>query len=127
MSTRPLASWAGLRRTCTVAQLSRGRSRRQIWAHHHRRLGAGCASGHLREEAHALAKRPRLDLEEGAGVARLPALEGILLDLVDDGAAGLASRCWNVLRPVAGDFEGEAVPHGLAEFHQLAAPVARSD
>ena len=32
MSTRPLASWAGLRRTCTVVQLSRGRSRRQICA-----------------------------------------------------------------------------------------------
>src|SRR5437868_867032 len=38
-------------------------------AHHHRRVGAGCAGGHLREEAHALAERPRLDLEEGAGAA----------------------------------------------------------
>jgi hypothetical protein len=28
---RPLASWAGLRRTCTVVQISRGRSRRQIF------------------------------------------------------------------------------------------------
>src|SRR5205807_1005568 len=88
--------------------------------HHHGRLGTGCAGGHLREEAHVIAERPRLDLEEGAGIARLPALEGILLDLVDDGAAGLASRRRNVLRPVASDLEGEAVPHGLAEFHQLA-------
>src|SRR5436190_1175906 len=38
---------------------------------------------------------------------------------MDDGAAKLASRCRNVLRPVTGDLEGEAVPHGLAEFHQL--------
>src|SRR5204862_4518988 len=30
MSTRPLESWAGLRRTCTVVQISRGSSRRQI-------------------------------------------------------------------------------------------------
>src|SRR5204863_8038411 len=89
-------------------------------AHHHRRLGAGCAGGHLREEAHALAERPRLDLEEGAGVARLPAHEGILLDLMDDGAAGLASRRRNVLRPVTGDLEGKAVPHRLAKVHQLA-------
>jgi hypothetical protein len=29
MSTRPLASWAGLRRTCTVVQVSCGKSRRQ--------------------------------------------------------------------------------------------------
>src|SRR6202030_1679062 len=55
-------------------------------AHHHRRLRAGCTGGHLREEADPLAERPRLDLEEGAGVARLPALQGILLDLVDDRA-----------------------------------------
>src|SRR5262249_55102970 len=89
-------------------------------AHHHRRLGAGCAGGYLREEAHALAERPRLDLEEGTGVTRLSAHEGILLDLVDDRAAGLASRRRNVLRPVTGDLEGEAVPHGLAKFHQLA-------
>src|SRR6516165_4710093 len=79
---------------------------------YHRRVRAGCAGGHLREEVHALAERSRLDLEEGAGVARLPALEGILLDLMDDGAAELASRRRNILRPVAGDFEGEAVPHG---------------
>src|SRR5271166_1995357 len=91
-----------------------------LCAHHHRRLGAGCAGGHLREEAHALAERPRLDLEEGAGVARLPALEGILLDLVDDRAARLASRRRNVLRPVTGDLERKTVPYGLAEFHQLA-------
>src|SRR5207248_8504762 len=52
--------------------------------------------------------------------ARLPALKGILLDLVDDGAAELASRRRNIPRPVTGDLEGEAVPHGLAEFHQLA-------
>src|SRR6516225_11900680 len=32
MSTWPLASWAGLRRTCTVVQVSRGSSRRQICA-----------------------------------------------------------------------------------------------
>jgi len=50
----------------------------------------------------------------------VPTLEGILLDLVDDGAARRASRRQKVLRPVAGDLEGEAVPHGLAEFHQLA-------
>src|SRR5438477_11150818 len=31
MSTRPLESWAGLRRTCTVVQISRGSSRRQIF------------------------------------------------------------------------------------------------
>src|SRR5438874_3544261 len=72
-------------------------------AHHHGWLGAGCAGGHLREEAHALAERPRLNLEEGAGIARLPSLEGILLDLVDDGAARLTSRRRNVLRPVTGD------------------------
>src|SRR5204862_1186001 len=58
--------------------------------------------------------------EEGAGVTRLPAPEGILLDLVDDRAAKLASRRRNILRPVTGDLEREAVPHGLAEFHQLA-------
>src|SRR6516225_8029902 len=34
-------------------------------ARHHRRWGARCAGGHLREETHALAERPRLDLEEG--------------------------------------------------------------
>ena len=39
---------------------------------------------------------------------------------MNDGAAELASRCRNVLRPIAGDFEGETVPDGLAEFHQLA-------
>src|SRR5438132_3246324 len=88
--------------------------------HHHGRLGTGCAGGHLREEAHVIAERPRLDFEEGAGVARLPALEGILLDLADDGAAGLASRGRNILRPVASDLEREAVPHELIEFHQLA-------
>src|SRR3984893_14945828 len=66
---------------------------------HHRRHGAGRAGGHLREEPHVIAERPRLDFEEGAGVARLPALEGILLDLVDHGAAGLASPRRNVLRP----------------------------
>src|SRR5438270_280469 len=62
--------------------------------------GARCAGGHLREETHALAERPRLDLEEGAGVARLPNLERILLDLVDDRPAGLPSRNRNVPRPV---------------------------
>src|SRR5436305_5737478 len=31
MSTRPLESWAGLRRTCTVVQISLGSSRRQIF------------------------------------------------------------------------------------------------
>src|SRR6516165_943522 len=39
---------------------------------------------------------------------------------MDDGAAGLAPRRRNILRPVAGDFEGETVPDGLAEFHQRA-------
>jgi hypothetical protein len=48
------------------------------------RQGTGCASGHLREEAHVIAERPRLDLEKGAGVAGLPVLEGVLLDLVDE-------------------------------------------
>src|SRR5205085_7611063 len=91
-----------------------------LGACYHRRLSAGCARGHLREEAHALAERPRLDLEKGAGVARLPAIEGILFDLVNDRAAELASRRRNVPRPVTGDLEREAVPHGLAEFHQLA-------
>src|SRR3984893_12642687 len=33
--------------------------------HHHGRLGTGCAGGHLREEAHVIAERPRLDFEEG--------------------------------------------------------------
>src|SRR5437762_13868877 len=56
--------------------------------------------------------RPSI-LEEGAGVTRLSAPEGILLDLVDDRAAALASRRRNILRPVTGDLEGEAVPHGL--------------
>src|SRR4029077_14870172 len=84
---------------------------------YHRRPVARCAGGHLREETHALAERPRLDLEEGAGVARLPVLEGILLDLVDDRAAGLASRYRKVARPVTSDLEGEAVPYELAEFH----------
>ena len=35
-------------------------------------------------------------------------------------AAGLASYGRNVLRPVASDLEGEAVPYGLTEFYQLA-------
>jgi len=89
-------------------------------ARHHRRWGARCPRGHLREKTHALAERPRLDLEEGAGVARLPVLKGILLDLVDDGAAELASHDRNVMRPVATDLEAEAVPHEFTEFHQLA-------
>jgi len=43
MSTRPsLALWAGLRRTRTVVQLSRGRSPADLRARHHRRLGARC-------------------------------------------------------------------------------------
>jgi hypothetical protein len=82
--------------------LSREVAPADLRAHHHRRPGAGCAGGHLREEAHALAERPRLDLEERTGVARLPVLERILLDLMDDGAAELASRRRNVLRPVTG-------------------------
>src|SRR4051794_26998351 len=80
---------------------------------------ARCAGGHLREETHALPERPRLDLEEGAGVARLPNLKRILLDLVDHRPAGLPSRNRNVLRPVAGGLEGKPVPDGLTEFHQL--------
>src|ERR1700736_6538322 len=40
-----------------------------LGAHHHGRLGARCAGGYLRAEAHVLAERPRLDLEERAGVA----------------------------------------------------------
>jgi hypothetical protein len=87
--------------------------------HHHRRPGARCTGGHLREETHALAEWSRFDLEEGAGVARLPVLEGILLDLVDDGAAELASHDRNVVRPVASDLEGEAVPHEFTEFHKI--------
>src|SRR5215831_7250857 len=89
-------------------------------AHHHRRQGAGCAGGHLREETHALAEWARLDLEEGVGVAGRSVLEGILLDLVDDGAAELASRSRNVLGPIASDLKGEAIPHGLTEFHKVA-------
>jgi hypothetical protein len=45
-------------------------------------------------------------LRKGLALQDSPSLEGILLDLVDDGAAGLASRGRNVLRPVAGDLEG---------------------
>src|SRR6516165_12279396 len=86
----------------------------------HRRWGARCARGYLREETHALAEWTRFDLEEGAGVARFPILERILLDLVDDGAAELASHDRNVVRPVARDLEGEAVPHEFTKFHQLA-------
>src|SRR6516162_1531960 len=89
-------------------------------ARDHRRWGARCARGHLREKTHALAQRPRLDLEKGAGIAGLPVLEGILLDLVDDGAAELASHDRNVVRPVAGDLKGEAVPYAFTEFHELA-------
>src|SRR5215471_7598553 len=89
-------------------------------APHHRRPDARCAGGHLREETHALADWPRLDLEEGAGVARLPVLKGILLDLVDNSAAGLASGDRNVPRPVAGDLERKTVPDEFTEFHQLA-------
>src|SRR6516225_8984819 len=84
-----------------------------------RRWGARCTGGHLREEAHLLAERTRLDLEEGAGVARLPVLEGILFDLVDDGAAEMASHARNVVRPVVSDLEGKAVPHAFTEFHEL--------
>ena len=39
---------------------------------------------------------------------------------MDDGAAELPSPDRNVLRPVTSDLEGEAVPHGLTEFHKLA-------
>src|SRR5262249_59307002 len=35
-------------------------------SNHHRRPSARRAGGHLREETHALAEWPRLDLEEGA-------------------------------------------------------------
>src|SRR5215469_2134473 len=77
-STLPFASWAGfevhLHRGPTLA-----RQVTNLCAHHHRRVGVGRAGGHLREEAHALAERPRLDLEEGVGAARLPVLEGICL------------------------------------------------
>jgi len=85
-------------------------------AHYHRRPSARCTGGHLREEIHALAEWTRFDLEEGAGVARLPVLKGILLDLVDDGAAELASHDRNVMRPIASDLEGEALPHALPNF-----------
>src|SRR6202023_1778468 len=43
-----------------------------LLTHYYGRLGTGCASGHLREEAHVIAERPRFDLEKGAGVARPP-------------------------------------------------------
>src|SRR6266436_885610 len=100
MSTWPLASWAGLRRTCTVIQLSRGQvALADLHTLYRRRPVARRSGGHLREETHALAERPRLDLEEGAGVARRPNLDGILLDLVDDSPAKLTSRNRNVLRP----------------------------
>src|SRR5262249_2022485 len=88
-------------------------------APYRRRPVARCAGGHLREEMHALAKRPRLDLEEGAGVARPPYLEGILLDLVNDSPTGLPSRNRQALRPVAGDLERKTVPGGFTEFPQL--------
>ena len=64
--------------------------------------------------------RPRLQLEERAGAAGLAVREGVLLDLVDDGAAGLAPGDGQVARPVARDLEGEAVPDGLAELRDLA-------
>src|SRR5262245_12755117 len=92
----------------------------ELRACHHGRLGARGTSGHLCEEAHALAERSRLDLEEGTGVARLPVPEGILLDLVDHGAAELASRFRNILRPVTSDLERKTIPYGLTEFYQLA-------
>src|SRR5215469_11345999 len=67
MSTWPLASWAGLRRTCTAVQVSRGRvAPADLRSNHHRRPSARRAGGHLREETHPLAEWPRLDLEEGA-------------------------------------------------------------
>src|SRR5215472_3449989 len=100
--------------------LARQVAQADLRARHHRRQGAECAGGHLREETHALAEWARLDLEEGVGVAGRPVLEGILLDLVDDGAAGLSSRSRNVLRPIASDLKGEAVPHGLTEFYKVA-------
>src|SRR3954471_19627273 len=88
-------------------------------APYHRWPVARCAGGHLREEAHTLAERPRLDLEQGAGVARLPNFKRILLDLVDHSPAGLPSCNRNVPWPVAGDLEGKTVPDGFTELHQL--------
>src|SRR5262245_15065068 len=38
---------------------------------------------------------------------------------MDDGAAELASRDRNIVRPVASNLEGEAVPYEFTEFHQL--------
>jgi hypothetical protein len=74
----------------------------------------------LREEAHALAERPRLDLEERARVARSAVLEGILLDLVDHGATGRAPAGREIAWPIGADLESEAVPHPFAEPDELA-------
>src|SRR5215472_2081991 len=84
------------------------------------RRGAGVASRNLRKEAHAVAERSRLDFEKRARAAGFAVHEGVLLDLVDYRAAWLATRHGHVARPVVRDLEGEAVPHGLAELHDLA-------
>ncbi len=85
-----------------------------------RRRGAGRARCHLREEARTLAERPRLDLEKGARAAILAVFGGILLDLVDDGAARLAPPRRAIARPVARHLEGKAVPNHLAEPDEFA-------
>src|SRR5207245_3871284 len=89
-------------------------------ARHRRRRGTGIACGELGKEADAVAERPRLDLEERAGATILAVLRCVLLDLVDDGATGLAPRDRHVARPVGGNLEGEPVPQRLAESDQLA-------
>src|SRR6516164_3509096 len=120
MSTRPLASWAGLRRICTVVQLSRGRSRRQICA---RITIGGWAQG---EPAATCAKKRTRSPRGRASISK----KGLALHDFPP----LKESCliwWMTVRqgwrPAAGTsrgqspgLEGEAVPHGLTELHQLA-------
>ena len=76
ISTWPLASWAGLRRTCTVVQLSpRQVAPADLRPHHHRRLGAARAGGHLREETHALAEQRASILKKGPVLHDFPSLK----------------------------------------------------
>src|SRR3979490_922924 len=98
MSTWPLASWAGLRRTCTVIQLSRGRSHWQICM----RFTVGGRS-HGVPVATCAKKRPR------SPRARASILKKGLV----------TPRNRSGLRPVGGDLKGETVPDEFTEFHQL--------
>ena len=101
-------------------QLSRGRSRRQICV----RVTIG-GRAHGVPRATCAKKRTRSPsgrasiLKKGLASHDFPSLKEFLLDLVDNSAAGLASRDRNVPRPVASDLKGEAVPHEFTEFYQL--------